>query len=200
MEYRDIVRRSFRFASIALVIFIGAGTYFFLNYPAQSKTVAKNTTAVATQKSATVKQSVKKITASESDACDKFKTAINAASKTERVAPSIIRAVIKIESGCKANAKGKSGEIGLMQIKPRTAKGLGADPAKLFQPAYNIKTGTKLLSQLNSRFDSWESTVLAYNRGPNEAKKLMENGLRPHEDWPVKKSVRQHKIELGLKR
>ena len=200
MEYRDIVRRSFRFASIALVIFIGAGTYFFLNYPAQSKTVAKNTTAVATQKSATVKQSVKKITASESDACDKFKTAINAASKTERVAPSIIRAVIKIESGCKADAKGKSGEIGLMQIKPTTALSLGANPKKLPEPAYNIKTGTKLLHQLKTGFNSWEGAVLAYNRGPNEAKRLLRAGLKPGEHWHVKKFVRQHKIELGLKR
>jgi len=200
MEFRKMFKYSCIFSFIFLAWVIAGMTYFLLNRHAQLKAASKNTAVTASQKSAAIKQPVKKITASKSDACDKFQTAINAASKTERVAPTVIRAIIKIESSCKANAKGKSGEIGLMQIKPRTAKGLGADPSKLFQPAYNIKTGTKLLSQLNSRFDSWESTVLAYNRGPNEAKKLMENGLRPHEDWHVKKYVRQHKIELGLKR
>ncbi|MBW8788714.1 MAG: transglycosylase SLT domain-containing protein [Rhizobium leguminosarum] len=57
-------------------------------------------------------------------------------------------AVIRIESNFNPNARGSHGEIGLMQIKPATARMMGySGSAKgLFDPETNIKYGMKYLA------------------------------------------------------
>lgn len=51
------------------------------------------------------------------------------------------------ESGGNARALNPSGAKGLMQIMPQTAKGVGADYGKLFDPVYNTSTGLKVFNQ-----------------------------------------------------
>ena len=41
------------------------------------------------------------------------------------VSPALVHAVIQVESNYKPNSKGRAGEIGLMQIKPATARMMG---------------------------------------------------------------------------
>jgi soluble lytic murein transglycosylase-like protein len=80
-----------------------------------------------------------------------YDTIIKRYSKTYGVPFGLARAVVKVESGFRANARGKAGEIGLMQVKLSTARGLGyTGSAKgLYNPDTNIRYG--MISQWRTR-------------------------------------------------
>ncbi len=56
------------------------------------------------------------------------------------VPASLAHAVIRIESNYRANARGRAGEVGLMQIKPSTARGMGYSGS--IKALYNPETKT----------------------------------------------------------
>lgn len=60
---------------------------------------------------------------------------------------SLVNAIIHVESKGNPKAVGRAGEIGLMQIKLRTAQGLGYRGSKrgLFDPATNVRYGSAYL-------------------------------------------------------
>ncbi len=60
---------------------------------------------------------------------------------------SLVDAVIHVESGGNPNARGKAGEIGLMQIMLRTARSVGYRGTRqgLFHPATNVRYGSAYL-------------------------------------------------------
>lgn len=62
---------------------------------------------------------------------------------------SLAHAVISVESNYRPSARGRAGEIGLMQIKPSTARGMGySGSAKgLYDPEVNIRYGMKYLAK-----------------------------------------------------
>ncbi|NKL06708.1 lytic transglycosylase domain-containing protein [Rhizobium leguminosarum] len=77
-------------------------------------------------------------------------------------------AVIRIESNFNPNARGSHGEIGLMQIKPATARMMGySGSAKgLFDPETNIKYGMKYLAAAHDLGGGETcNTILKYNAG-----------------------------------
>jgi soluble lytic murein transglycosylase-like protein len=81
---------------------------------------------------------------------------------------SLAHAVIKIESNYRANARGSAGEVGLMQIKPATARMLGySGSAKgLYDPETNIKYGMKYLAMAQDLGGGTTcGTILKYNAG-----------------------------------
>ncbi|MDP4146545.1 MAG: lytic transglycosylase domain-containing protein, partial [Bacillota bacterium] len=88
---------------------------------------------------------------------------IQAASTKYGIAPAVIAAVIEQESGGNADAQSSAGAIGLMQLMPRTARGLRINP---YDPAQNIEGGTKYLALQLNRFGSLEIALAAYNAGP----------------------------------
>jgi hypothetical protein len=65
------------------------------------------------------------------------------------VPPALADAVAMVETGYRPDAVGSSGEIGLMQIMPGTARQLGyaGSLVDLFQPATNINLGVEYLSR-----------------------------------------------------
>ena len=80
----------------------------------------------------------------------------------------LAHAVVRIESNYRPNARGRAGEIGLMQIKPATARSLGySGGAKgLYDPETNIRYGMKYLAQAH-RLGGGDTcgTILRYNAG-----------------------------------
>lgn len=80
----------------------------------------------------------------------------------------LAHAVISVESNYRADARGSAGEIGLMQIKPATARMMGySGSAKgLFNPETNIKYGMKYLGQAHKLGGGATcGTILRYNAG-----------------------------------
>src|ERR1700676_4623109 len=87
------------------------------------------------------------------------------------VPPAIALAVAQKESGIQQTTgsgnlvTGSAGEIGVFQIMPTTAQGLGVDPTDVTQ---NVSGGISLLAQLYARYGNWPQALSAYNSGsPN---------------------------------
>lgn len=79
------------------------------------------------------------------------------------VPPDLAVQLARRESGLRQDARGRAGEIGIMQLMPGTARELGVDPYDWRQ---NIEGGIRYLRQQYDRFGSWDLAVAAYNAGP----------------------------------
>lgn len=98
-----------------------------------------------------------------------------------QVPPALALAVAQHESGIRENAVSNKGAVGVMQLMPETAKGLGVDPRDALQ---NIDGGIRYLAQLLQRFGGDESRALAaYNWGP-ERKALRNAGPLDYSKLP----------------
>lgn len=88
---------------------------------------------------------------------------ISAAAAKYNVPPFLALAVAQRESGLNQGAVGASGELGVFQLMPGTARQLGVDPADLAQ---NVDGGVRYLSQMYGQFGDWKTALEAYNGGP----------------------------------
>jgi soluble lytic murein transglycosylase-like protein len=87
---------------------------------------------------------------------------------------SLASAVITVESNGRVYARGKAGEIGLMQIKPATARDMGYKGGAdgLFDPETNIRYGMLYLAKAHELAGGNTcGTILRYNAG-HSAKRM----------------------------
>jgi soluble lytic murein transglycosylase-like protein len=90
----------------------------------------------------------------------------------------LVRSVMAAESAFNPKAVSPKGAIGLMQLMPKSAAMLGADP---HDPAQNVDAGTRYLRDLLVKYNGllWHA-LAAYNAGPGTVDKY--NGLPPYRD------------------
>ncbi len=100
--------------------------------------------------------------------------------------PFFLMAVIKTESHFNIKARGRHGEIGLMQIMPQTAKwiasqaGFNPDHLNLEDPATNIRIGATYFASLRKSFNGATAQYIgAYNMGPSNVRKLASMAIEP---------------------
>lgn len=97
----------------------------------------------------------------------KYDVIIKAASEKFNMEPSLIKAVIKTESGFDHTAVSSKGAQGLMQLMPGTADDMEVDDP--YNPEKNIFGGTKYLSKMMERYNNDVKLALAaYNAGPDK--------------------------------
>jgi soluble lytic murein transglycosylase-like protein len=106
-----------------------------------------------------------------------FQALIHQNSARSGVDPALVEAVISRESAFDPHARSAVGAEGLMQLMPQTAGALGvSDP---FDPAQNVRGGTRYLRSLLDRFGGDVSlAVAAYNAGPSAVERY--NGVPPY--------------------
>jgi soluble lytic murein transglycosylase len=103
--------------------------------------------------------------------------------------PVFIMAVIKTESSFNPLARGKFGEIGLMQIKPDTAQWIAKKEglhwggnSSLENPVENVKIGIAYVNYLRNSFAGHSNKYLsAYNMGAANVRKAYSNEIKPRE-------------------
>ena len=86
--------------------------------------------------------------------------------------PALLAAVIYQESKFRADAKSSSGAIGLMQLRPDTAKGIAIrtggsrfQTSDLYNPEINVRYGSWYLRHLLTKYGDEKTALAAYNAG-----------------------------------
>ena len=93
-----------------------------------------------------------------------FEPLIQRAARSQAVRPELVRAVIVVESAFNPRAVSPRGALGLMQLRPATARRYGVSDA--FDPEQNITAGVRYLRDLLGRYgNNLELTLAAYNAG-----------------------------------
>ena len=101
---------------------------------------------------------------------------IHAAAAKYAVDPKLVSAVAEVESGGNQSAVSSTGAVGVMQLMPETAAGLGVNP---YDMKSNVEGGTKYLREMLDTFDGdVKKAVAAYNAGPNAVKAY--GGIPPY--------------------
>lgn len=95
-----------------------------------------------------------------------FHDSVQRASQDTGIEPTLLHAVITVESGYNHAAISPKGATGLMQLLPSTARRYGT--TNLLDPRENIRAGASYLRDLLALFDNnLELALAAYNAGEN---------------------------------
>ena len=103
---------------------------------------------------------------------------IAAAARKYNVDPRLAAAIAQTESGCNQEAVSPAGAVGVMQLMPETAAGLGVNP---YDKQQNIDGGVKYIRQMMDTFGGdVQKAIAAYNAGPQAVKDY--NGVPPYRE------------------
>lgn len=108
---------------------------------------------------------------------DHLQPLIGQAAGEAGIEPSLLDALVAVESAYDPAARSRAGALGLTQLMPDTAKALGV--ANPFDPLDNLRGGARYLAQMLSRFGGDLRLALAgYNAGPNAVDRF--SGVPPY--------------------
>jgi soluble lytic murein transglycosylase-like protein len=128
----------------------------------------KKFTALPGVKKVEIGASTDAVAAAKTAGGAKYTTIVSRYASQYGVPASLVHAVIGVESNYRVDARGRAGEVGLMQIKPATARMLGYSGSVkgLYDPDTNLKFGIKYLAMAQDLGNgSTCSTILKYNAG-----------------------------------
>lgn len=104
--------------------------------------------------------------------------------KQAQLDPSLVAAVINVESRWQVDAVSRKGAKGLMQLMPTTAEWIAEKTGQaavteqeLFLPETNIRLGVSYLTDLLTHFGSETLALAAYNGGRGNVKTWLDEGL-----------------------
>lgn len=104
----------------------------------------------------------------------RWRPAIESAALQAGVPVELLEALVWTESGFRPDAVSSAGAIGLTQLMPGTAAGLGVDP---HDPTQNLVGGARYLRQQLDRFGDVGLALAAYNAGPGRVEQY--GGIPP---------------------
>lgn len=107
-----------------------------------------------------------------------FQRHIEAAAAETKIDSTLIESVIHAESRGNPKAVSKAGAKGLMQLLDSTAQQFGATNS--FDPAENIRAGSRFLKHLLDRYKDVKLALAAYNAGPATVDKF--GGIPPYKE------------------
>jgi soluble lytic murein transglycosylase len=102
----------------------------------------------------------------------RYESIVRGHAQNYRLDPALLAAVIYQESKFQADAKSDSGAIGLMQLRPDTAKGIAIrtggsrfQTSDLYNPEINVRYGSWYLRHLLDKYGDEKTALAAYNAG-----------------------------------
>jgi len=107
----------------------------------------------------------------------RFTPLIERTAKRYGVEAALVHALIKVESNYNPDAVSRAGAIGLMQLLPGTAADYGVESREaLFDPALNVRAGTRHLKRLLKKYKNISRALAAYNAGEGSAVRFRRTG------------------------
>lgn len=186
---RPIRRERFRLGAVFMVV-AGLLAGMFLSRPAPQAAPApepvRARAAVATASVATIFDALSKCRSSLPDG-ERWRLAgtVHQESLKYGYDPLFVAAMIDVESNCKPKARGIRGAIGLIQIRPATAKAVAAETglpwrgdASLNDGALNVRLGVRYLWTLEQKFADPQLAIAAYNLGPTRVAQMPRHRAR----------------------
>ena len=111
--------------------------------------------------------------------------------RRHKLEPSLVLAVMHVESRFYNFAVSPVGALGLMQVMPATGAELAArvgvdwlGPHTLFDPTSNVKLGVAYLRELSDRYGSISTALAAYNWGPGRIDRRLRLGTALPDQYP----------------
>jgi soluble lytic murein transglycosylase-like protein len=147
--------------------------------PADTTATTATTTTGTTDFQSLLQQATAAQTSTTASAGDsgQYDAMIQAAATANGVDPSLLKGLIRQESGFDPTARSSAGAAGLTQLMPSTAAGLGV--TDVTDPQQSITAGAKYLRQQLDAFGGDETMALAaYNAGAGAVKKY--GGVPPY--------------------
>jgi soluble lytic murein transglycosylase len=97
--------------------------------------------------------------------------------------PALLAAVIEQESKFRADARSRTGAIGLMQLQPSTAEGIAVRTggtrfvlSDLYIPELNVRYGAWYLHHLLLKYHDERTALAAYNAGQDNVDRWLARG------------------------